>query len=192
MSLSFIRPVWIVKYGFKTYQIMWSLCGATTIIAMKKFESWQPWIFGSFSDEDDGEKPLMSKLVIYVIYLMVFTCLPSFILVIVGVINCVSQWNSTRMNPVDIRLAQKLDKRYNIVGMLLVIATVAKLILDMAQDINAYEDQSYHLKFWTYVISRLVDFLLLIFPIMTCCVFGKRCCCWCCCNACQPPLDELE
>ena len=150
-------------------------------------------IFNYFiSDDNDGEKPLISKLVIYVIYLMVFTCLPSFILVIVGVINCVSQWNSTRLNPIEIRLAQKLDKRYNILGMFLVISTVAKLILDMAQEINAYESQTYVLQMSSYAISRFVDFLLLLIPFFTVCVFGKRCCCWCCCNACQPPLDELE
>ena len=129
---------------------------------------------------------------IYVIYLMTFTCLPSFILVIVGVINCVSQWNSTRLNPVEIRLAQKLDKRYCVIGMILVCATVAKLIIDMALEINAYGDSKILFQVISHLVSRLIDFLLLLIPMTTTCVFGKRCCCWCCCNACQPPLDELE
>ena len=151
------------------------------------------WIKTNVSISDDNEeKPLISKLVIYVIYLMTFTCLPSFILVIVGVINCVSQWNSTRLNPVEIRLAQKLDKRYCVIGMILVCATVAKLIIDMALEINAYGDSKILFQVISHLVSRLIDFLLLLIPMTTTCVFGKRCCCWCCCNACQPPLDELE
>jgi len=149
-------------------------------------------IFWDTTADDNEEKPLISKLVIYVIYLMTFTCLPSFILVIVGVINCVSQWNSTRLNPVEIRLAQKLDKRYCVIGMILVCATVAKLIIDMALEINAYGDSKILFQVFSHLVSRLIDFLLLLIPMTTTCVFGKRCCCWCCCNACQPPLDELE
>jgi len=131
-----------------------------------------------------------SVLIIYAIYLMVYTCLPIFILVIVGVINCVSAWNSNRYHPIEIRLAQKLDTRFGFIGFLLILATVVYLILEMAPQIKAYESEAKILQLSIYGLSRIIDIILIIIPLTTTCVLGKRCCCWCCCKSCQPPLDE--
>ena len=121
---------------------------------------------------------------------MVFTCFPTFIIVIVGVINCVSSWNSTRYHPIEIRLARKLDIRFGITGFLLIMATVVYLILEMATQINAYQNETQMVIISIYGLSRFIDILLILIPLMVTCVLGKRCCCWCCCKPCQPPLDE--
>ena len=131
-----------------------------------------------------------SILIIYGTYLMVYTCFPIFIIVIVGVINCVSTWNSSRYHPIEVRLAQKLDLRYGFMGFLLITATVVYLILDMAPQIRAYENETQAVLFSSYGLSRFIDIILILVPLITTCVLGKRCCCWCCCKPCQPPLDE--
>ena len=151
--------------------------------------------------------------VIFVMYLMVFTVLPVFIIVIVGkpfsrkfffkvlkfftkffpsigVVNCVSSWHSTRINRVEFYLAQSLDRKFCLWTLCLILATATNLILDMSLKINAMKDQTQLLKLIEYCLTLFQYVLLILIPFITTCVLGKRCCCWCCCKACQPPLDD--
>ena len=138
-----------------------------------------------------GQETYYNLLVTYAIFLMTFACLPTFILAIVGVINCVSSWNSSRYQPVEIRLARKLDFRFGFYGFLLIVIMVVYLIADLALEIEAYPREAHILVWIRFALSRLFDVLLILLPLSTTCVLGRRCCCWCCCKPCQPPIDDL-
>lgn len=148
-------------------------------------------IFVIFSHD---EKPdhILPSLIIYSIYLMIFTCLPAFVLVIVAVVNCVSAWNSTRLQPPEIKLAQKLDWKLAIVGSVLIVALVVTIIVTMAYNINAYANSGNVLIYLIYGLQRFLEMLLISIPITIASIFGKRCCCWCCCRPCRPPIDDLD
>jgi hypothetical protein len=137
-----------------------------------------------------AENELLASLIIYIVFLMTFTCLPAFIIVIIGVINCVSAWHSTRQVPIELKMSQKLDARFAIITTILIMVTVAKLILALAGEIDAYEESLQVVLISSYSLERFQDILLILFPLVTTCILGKRCCCWCCCRSCRPPLDD--
>jgi hypothetical protein len=137
-----------------------------------------------------AENELLASLIIYIVFLMTFTCLPAFIIVIISVINCVSAWHSTRQVPIELKMSQKLDARFAIITTILIMVTVAKLILALAGEIDAYEESLQVVLISSYSLERFQDILLILFPLVTTCILGKRCCCWCCCRSCRPPLDD--
>lgn len=146
-----------------------------------------------FSHDDKADKAsIMPSLIIYSLYLFIFTCLPAFVLVIVAVVNCVSAWNSTRLQPPEIKMAQRLDWKLAIVGSVLILALVVAIIVTMALNINAYANAVHLLNHLIYGLDRLVEMLLISLPITIASIFGKRCCCWCCCKPCRPPIDDLD
>ena len=107
-----------------------------------------------------------------------------------GVVNCVSSWHSTRMNRVEFYLAQRLDRKFCLWTLCLILATATNLILDMSLKINALTDQTEVLKLIVHCLTLFQYVILILIPFITTCILGKRCCCWCCCKPCQPPLDD--
>lgn len=137
---------------------------------------------------DWDEDILLAGLINYSIYLLLFTILPAFVIVICGVVNCVTAWNSTRPLTIDQMLTKRLDLRHGLTATPLIAVTIVLFIISMAEEIDAYENVNTILTLTTYSLTRAQDLLLTVFPISTAVVLGKRCCCnCCCCQCCKPP-----
>ncbi len=72
--------------------------------------------------------------------IFLFICNPVFVIVIVGVVNCVTQRHSTRLLYLANDLARQLDFRHGLTASILLIVWMAERIITMAVDIEAYED----------------------------------------------------
>ena len=87
-----------------------------------------------------GDDELLPVVIRAGIYLLLFVCAPAFIIVIVGVVNCVSTAHSTRQLEIGDYLARRLDKRHCVAAVLLLITMLVEHIVAMTVEIEAYAD----------------------------------------------------
>lgn len=99
--------------------------------------------------------------------------------------------NSTRLTPIEQQIAENLDRKYGFLTTFLILVTAVQLILEMSIKINALHEIVNIFRTIIYGITLFQCLFLILLPLTTTCVLGKRCCCWCCCKACQPPMDEI-
>ncbi len=72
--------------------------------------------------------------------IFLFICNPIFVIVIIGVVNCVTQRHSTRQLLLANDLARQLDFRHGVAASILLAVWMAERIITMAVEIEAYED----------------------------------------------------
>ena len=66
--------------------------------------------------------------------------MPVFVVVIIGVVNCVTLRHSTRQLSVAVDRARRLDARHCVTAAFLLFAWMAERIVTMAVEIEAYEE----------------------------------------------------
>ena len=77
--------------------------------------------------------------------IFLFICVPIFIIVIIGVVNCVTQRHSTRQLHLSNDLARLIDFRHAVTAGVMLFVWMAERIVTMAVDIEAYQnDQVRH------------------------------------------------
>lgn len=126
---------------------------------------------------DDEMWPILIRIGIQ---LGLFICFPVFIVVITGVVNCVTHRNSTRQLPQADHLAQQLDFRHCVAATLLLFFWMAERIITMAVEIEAYEDDQVAMSallYSRYGLGYAVSLLASVIPLSTLCIFGRLSCC---------------
>ena len=135
--------------------------------------------FGHFYGDrlDLGEGAVI--LIVYGLYLLVFSLLPSFFIVIVGAVNWVSDLNSGRPLKEARRTSRKLDHRLCVVSvfvlLLFLVATIMKF--SMALQVYQSKETSEITNLVTQGLEVLTDVFYAPYPVVFVCMLGKFCCC---------------
>lgn len=118
-------------------------------------------------------------LIVYGLYLLVFSLLPSFFIVIVGAVNWVSDLNSGRPLKEARRTSRKLDHRLCVVSvfvlLLFLVATIMKF--SMALQVYQSKETSEITNLVTQTLEVLTDVFYALYPVVFVCMLGKFCCC---------------
>ena len=122
-------------------------------------------------------------VIIYTIFILVFTVLPIFMVVLIGVSNCISFSASSRKWNYAQRLAIRLDRRYNVASLILLALMLVHFTRKMSEEIDVgsnYESEE-EVSDASLIISDIVylvvDVMMIVFPILLTSVLGKLSCC---------------
>jgi len=126
-------------------------------------------------------------VIIYTIFILVLTVLPIFMIVLIGVSNCISFTASSRKWDLSQRLAITIDRRYNIASIVLLAFMLVHFTQKMSEEVDASNQELENEEFSdasllvSDIIHLSVDVLLIIFSVITggtllCCPGIKRMC----------------
>ena len=124
-------------------------------------------------------------VIIYTIFILVLTVLPIFMIVLIGVSNCISFTASSRKWDLSQRLAITIDRRYNIASIVLLAFMLVHFTQKMSEEVDASNQELENEEFSdasllvSDIIHLSVDVLLIIFSVITggtllCCPGIKR------------------
>ena len=136
--------------------------------------------FSTASDELFGEDDLYKTVIIYTIFILILTVLPIFMIVLIGVSNCISFSASSRKWHLPQRLAIILDRRYNISSLVLLALMLVHFTRKMSEEVDAgvhfgsEEDFSDVSLIVSEVVNLLVDVNVIFFTFLTA---SALCCC---------------
>ena len=132
-----------------------------------------------------GEDTLYKVVIIYTIFILVFTVLPIFMIVLIGVSNCISFGASSRKWHLVQKLAITLDRRCNITTLVLLALMLVHFTRKMSEEIDVGNNNEAEEEFSDVsllvsdIVHLVVDVMMIIFPLLTACVLGRLCCCFC-------------
>jgi len=175
-----------VRYTILAVTLFVALAAFITVCLLRHDEG-----FRTFSTLSNGGN-MTTVCVVYAVYILVFTVTPIFMVVLIGVSNCVALAGSTRhRHPVQ-RLAMRLDRRLNVVSTFILALMLIHFTRQMAQEVQQKPDVSILV---SSVLHLLVDLLLLVIPCWTLSGVGHRSCCCpskrCCPDAIEKYGDEI-
>ena len=122
-------------------------------------------------------------VIIYTIFILVFTVLPIFMVVLIGVSNCISFSASSRKWDYAQRLAIRLDRRYNITSLILLALLLVHFTRKMSEEVHivsnneSEEEMTDASLIVSNIVHLLVDVMMIVFPILLTIVLGKLSCC---------------
>ena len=133
---------------------------------------------------DMGLSKEMTTICVYGIYLGAFIFIPSFLIVIFGTVNWVTDLNSTRALSPPKRTIRNLDHKLLILSIFVLLFFLVSMILEFSVKLQVFEDdQGLLLTEWASVICWNCTALLYgMYPLMFICMLGRYCCCSCCCD----------
>ena len=132
----------------------------------------------SKTNELFGEEDLYKVVIIYTIFILVLTVLPIFMIVLIGVSNCISFSASSRKWHLSQRLAITLDRRYNITTLVLLALMLVHFTRKMSEEVDVGNDSEEEFSDVSLIVSDIVnlivDVMTIVFSFLTICVL---CCC---------------
>ena len=140
---------------------------------------------GTESEESFRVEDVYKVVIIYTIFILVLTVLPIFMIVLIGVSNCISFTASSRKWDLSQRLAITIDRRYNIISIVLLALMLVHFTRKMSEEVDASNQELENEEFSdasllvSDIIHLSVDVLLIIFSVITggtllCCPGIKR------------------
>ena len=134
----------------------------------------------SKSNELFGEEDLYKVVIIYTIFILVLTVLPIFMIVLIGVSNCISFSASSRKWHLSQRLAITLDRRYNITTLVLLALMLVHFTRKMSKEVGVGINYDSEPEFSdvslivSEIVNLIVDVMMIVFSLLT---IGTLCCC---------------
>ena len=140
------------------------------------------------SEESFRVEDVYKVVIIYTIFILVLTVLPIFMIVLIGVSNCISFTASSRKWDLSQRLAITIDRRYNIASIVLLALMLVHFTRKMSEEVDTSKEENQELEheefsdaslFVSDIIHLTVDVLMILFPTLTastlfCCPGMKR------------------
>ncbi len=131
-------------------------------------------VFGSC-----GLSQAAALLIVTAVYLVAFSLVPAFAIVIFGTINWISDRNSSRPVKAARRAARALDRSATALSVPLLLGFLVLTILRFSRDLDVYETQEEAdvTKLITEILAVVVDVLFGLYPVLITCSLGRFCCC---------------
>ena len=135
------------------------------------------------TEESFRVEDVYKVVIIYTIFILVLTVLPIFMIVLIGVSNCISFTASSRKWDLSQRLAIKIDRRYNITSILLLALMLVHFTRKMSEEVDASKNENQELEheelsdvslIVSDIIHLALDVLLFCFSMITA---GTLLCC---------------
>ena len=122
------------------------------------------------------EEDLYKVVIIYTIFILVLTVLPIFMIVLIGVSNCISFSASSRKWHLSQRLAITLDRRYNITTLVLLALMLVHFTRKMSEEVDvginydSEEEFSDVSLIVSDIVNLIVDVMMFVFSFLSICV----------------------
>ena len=144
------------------------------------FAELDPVYDSSNTNEPFREEDLYQVVIIYTIFILVLTVLPIFMIVLIGVSNCISFSASSRKWQVSQRLAITSDRRYNITTLLLLALMLVHFTRKMSEEVDEGIHYGSEAEFSDVslivsdIVNLILDLMVVVYSFLTMCVL---CCC---------------
>ena len=131
---------------------------------------------GMESEESFRVEDVYKVVIIYTIFILVLTVLPIFMIVLIGVSNCISFTASSRKWDLSQRLAITIDRRYNITSIVLLALMLVHFTRKMSEEVDASKNENQELENEEFsdaslivsdIIHLAVDVVLISFSMIT-------------------------
>ena len=126
------------------------------------------------SEESFKVEDVYKVVIIYTIFILVLTVLPIFMIVLIGVSNCISFTASSRKWDLSQRLAITIDRRYNITSIVLLALMLVHFTRKMSEEVDASKNEDIENEEFSDaslivsdIIHLAVDVVLISFSMIT-------------------------